>query len=263
MSVLATGRLVVRHATPGHACAALARWMLVAQPLYGAAAVADADSALYAGPIIDVNVHALAVSVQGPPPVGVYVGEAPDTAIDASGPWPAALLERVKHPRCASPFWSPMTTEALRDRTLAESRRLNIRAIVSGSPELVSDYRARAPEHVIPALYFSEMTPTVRRPFGCAESRPASSRPKVGSGENPQAAAAVRTDREISGVCSHRERNADCHAISRTPCALPAGPPPMRATQSRGHTSDNSRSDAAAVTACSRTLVLKCKRVTL
>ena len=38
-------------------------------------------------------------------------------------------------------------------------------------------------------------------------------------GDDPQPPAAVRADREINRARSHRERNADCDAISQTPCA--------------------------------------------
>jgi predicted TIM-barrel fold metal-dependent hydrolase len=129
--------------------AVLASWMSFV------ASIGVADTAPYTGPIMDMHLHAFSVSVQGPPPVAVCVGEAANLAFDASVPWPQALLDLVKHPRCANPFWSPNTDEELRDETIAELNRLNITAVVSGSPERVADYRARAPERVIPALYFN------------------------------------------------------------------------------------------------------------
>ena len=53
----------------------------------------------------------------------------------------------------------------------------------------------------------------------CAGSHPAASRPKVGASNDPQPPAAMRAGREINRARSHRERNADCDAISQTPSA--------------------------------------------
>ena len=74
---------------------------------------AASGSAPYTGTIIDVHLHAFAVNVQGPPPVGVCVGEAANLAFDAQRPWPETLINLVKKPHCAKPFWSPTTDEAL------------------------------------------------------------------------------------------------------------------------------------------------------
>lgn len=102
-------------------------------------------NAPYRGPILDVHVHAFSVAAQGPPPVGVCVGEASNLAYDSRRPWAAALLDLVKHPRCERPFWSPTTDEELRDQTLAELDRLDVTAVVSGEPDRVGEYWRRAP----------------------------------------------------------------------------------------------------------------------
>ena len=70
-------------------------------------------------------------------------------------PWPRALLDLVKHPRCAKPFWSPATDAALRDETISAMKRFDITGVVSGEPERVAEYTARLRDRVIPALYFS------------------------------------------------------------------------------------------------------------
>ena len=116
---------------------------------------AASGSAPYTGPIIDVHLHAFAVNVQGPPPVGVCVGEAANLAFDAQRPWPETLINLVKKPHCAKPFWSPTTDEALRVQTLAEMKRLHIVGVVSGPPERVLDYLSHAPNSVIPGLEFN------------------------------------------------------------------------------------------------------------
>ena len=140
--------------------------LLLALSLSAVPGVAPAHgSAPYAGPIIDVHLHAFSVSVQGPPPVAICVGEGANLGFDASTPWPKALLDLVKNPRCSNPIWSPMTDGDLRDQTIAEMMRLNITGIVSGSPEFVADYASRAPARVIRGLYFS----LARTPYTPAE----------------------------------------------------------------------------------------------
>ncbi len=117
-----------------------------------------AEPSWYTGPVMDMHVHAFPVNAQGNPPTAVCVGEAASLQYTGERPWPEVLTELVTHPRCAKPFWSPLTDSELQDATLSELDRLNIVAVVSGTPERVAAYAAQSPNRVIPALYLDTMT---------------------------------------------------------------------------------------------------------
>jgi predicted TIM-barrel fold metal-dependent hydrolase len=51
--------------------------------------------------------------------------------------------------------WSPATDEALRDQTIAVLRRRNVIGVVSGTADRVENWRAAAPERLLPGLLFS------------------------------------------------------------------------------------------------------------
>lgn len=108
-----------------------------------------ATSAPYDGKIIDMHLHAMAATDQGPPPLGVCPGEMAGAAHDPAKPWGAAFMERAKTPLCDDPIWSAETDEALRDQSLAELERLNVVGILSGPRERVAEWKALSPERII------------------------------------------------------------------------------------------------------------------
>jgi uncharacterized protein len=103
-------------------------------------------------PIIDVHLHALHATEQGPPPLGfcMPVGEFP--VVSSGGDWPAAFLELQKNPPCDDPVWSSLTDEELMEQTFAVMERRNVYAVTSGSR--VDAWKAAAPDRVIPSLLF-------------------------------------------------------------------------------------------------------------
>lgn len=106
-------------------------------------------------PIIDMHLHALHADDQGPPPVVVCApyDEMPvrDTRLDAQASF-AAIFKAP--PTCTHPLWSAATDDELREKSLAELRRLNIIAVTSGPAELVERWRKEAPDRIIPGLMF-------------------------------------------------------------------------------------------------------------
>jgi predicted TIM-barrel fold metal-dependent hydrolase len=123
--------------------AALAAGILIAQP---------ADPAV-PPPVIDMHLHAGGADEQGPPPMAVCVPMT-FTAWDQREDYPAAFLRLAKNPPCADPVWSPPTDEALKRETIAAMERMNIIGVLSGSPELVAEWRRSAPGRFLPGLNF-------------------------------------------------------------------------------------------------------------
>ncbi len=109
---------------------------------------APSASAPYLGPVIDVHLHALGASDQGPPPIAVCPG-AFIRAHDPAEPWGRRFLGLMKEPPCADPIWSLETDDELRDATLAELERLNVTGVLSGPRERVAAWKARAPDRII------------------------------------------------------------------------------------------------------------------
>ena len=77
------------------------------------------------------------------------------------------LLEAVLANLKANTTDEPATDEAVMRDSLAMLRRYNIRAVTSGSLDLVSAWRAAAPDRIIPAQSFSDAkarTPAASKP---------------------------------------------------------------------------------------------------
>jgi predicted TIM-barrel fold metal-dependent hydrolase len=105
-------------------------------------------------PIIDMHMHALHATDQGPPPLAMCTpfGEMP--VWDQRTPYAAQFMDRLKHPSCADPVWSPTTDRALMEQTIAVMDRLNIIGVVSGPADRVAAWRKVRPERIIPGLTF-------------------------------------------------------------------------------------------------------------
>lgn len=117
-------------------------------------------------PVIDMHAHALPANAQGPPPMGLCPGRV-SAPWDQRRPYPDAFLALAKKPPCATPIWSPLTDDALREQNIAIWRRRNVIALLSGTPERVQRWRQDAPDRVIPSLALQvgpkAVTPDVMR----------------------------------------------------------------------------------------------------
>jgi predicted TIM-barrel fold metal-dependent hydrolase len=105
-------------------------------------------------PIIDMHLHALHADEQGPPPLAMCTPIVQMPVWDQRGAYADTFLERLKHPPCPDPVWSPVTDEALMRESLEAMDRLNIIGVASGPAERVAAWRKARPERIIPALAF-------------------------------------------------------------------------------------------------------------
>jgi predicted TIM-barrel fold metal-dependent hydrolase len=132
--------------------------LLVATPLAVAAKGRE--------PIIDMHLHALHADAQGPPPLAMCTPIVAMPVWDQRGPYADTFLERLKHPPCPDPVWSPATDEALMRESLAALDKLNIIAVASGPAERVAAWRKARPKRIIAGLEFqlqSGVTPAAVR----------------------------------------------------------------------------------------------------
>lgn len=98
------------------------------------------------GPVIDMHVHAGRLQLDAPVPIcpGDQAPEYP--AIDPKD------LGRAMPPQCTRPVFSPTTSAALKNGTIAELRRYNVRrAVLAGAPALVKEWTSAAPDLFIAA----------------------------------------------------------------------------------------------------------------
>jgi len=111
-------------------------------------------------PVIDVHLHAMSATAQGPPPLGMCTPMS-NPRLDPTKAWLEVFVAVMKNPSCADPIWSPLTDEELQRRTLEILERLNIFAVTSGSVEFVHRWKQAAPDRIIPGLQFNAAGPTV------------------------------------------------------------------------------------------------------
>jgi predicted TIM-barrel fold metal-dependent hydrolase len=102
-------------------------------------------------PIIDVHVHAMPADDQGPPPLAFDLPVEEWPVHDPAGSYVETFMAAMKAPRGDRAVWSPMTDEELRDQTLEIMERRNITGVVMGNEDRVAEWRALAPDRVIPA----------------------------------------------------------------------------------------------------------------
>ena len=117
--------------------------------LFAVLMVLLADPAMAREPVIDMHLHALAADDQGPPPLALCTPMDPMPTWDNRQPWTQAFVDYLKHPPCRDPIWSPLSNDAVRDRSLAEMRRWNVIGTVSGPMERLRDWHTREPERVL------------------------------------------------------------------------------------------------------------------
>jgi len=121
----------------------LARWWpLIAMLPWIAGSTANAAPL----PVIDMHVHAGRLALVQPVPI--CPGNQPliYPALDPRQADSAAIV------RCTRPLLSPTRSQELRDRSIAELRRFNVRrAVLAGAPDLVREWMGAAPGLFIPA----------------------------------------------------------------------------------------------------------------
>lgn len=108
----------------------------------------------YAGPIIDMHLHAFPAAANGPPGQSVCPGMIANLRYDPRRSWPRTFTERNLNPGCANPIKGSMTDDEVRDETIEALRRNNARGVLSGSPEALKDWMSAAPDLFIPGPNF-------------------------------------------------------------------------------------------------------------
>lgn len=104
-------------------------------------------------PIIDMHLHALRATDQGPPPVSLC---SPPTGYPPADPavgWTATFMSLLKNAPCDHPLRSPMTDHELMERTLAIMKRRNIFGVASGP--LVEQWQKEGGDRIMPGLFFA------------------------------------------------------------------------------------------------------------
>ena len=98
-------------------------------------------------PIIDMHMHALGASDQGPPPVFVC-----PVSAELMPPQHQDKVELGELMSCAHPLGSTMTDDAIRTKTLAIMEKYNVTGVTSGSMARVRQWKAAAPRRIVPAV---------------------------------------------------------------------------------------------------------------
>ncbi len=119
--------------------------VLLLLPLFGARAQQ---------PIIDMHLHALPIDFQGPPPQIICSPFAFFPAWDPQSSWREQFSKIGEHPGCDNPITSPTSSHEVMTQTLAILDEYNIIGVTSGSMSMVEEWRAAAPERIIPGLMF-------------------------------------------------------------------------------------------------------------
>jgi predicted TIM-barrel fold metal-dependent hydrolase len=102
--------------------------------------------------IMDVHLHALHAGSFGSPTPSVCTGDK-DLAFAPIDPKNGYSLLSME--ACSAPMQAPQSDEQLQRDTLDRLDKYNIAAVTSGSPELVSKWRAISPNRIIPGLAFN------------------------------------------------------------------------------------------------------------
>lgn len=104
--------------------------------------------------VIDMHFHADLPDAEGPPG-GKICAPYPSFAAHDPGQPIAHQIDWVSgHPPCPHPFVAPTDPAELRDKGLAALRRHNVLALAGGAAATVADYRAHAPDRILPAAGF-------------------------------------------------------------------------------------------------------------
>ena len=103
-------------------------------------------------PIIDMHLHAIPAGSQGPPGSPVCPGKLPPVyplPDPASSP---PLFTQEESEPCPAPLFTALDNDDLWRRTLKALEHYNVRGVTSGSPKMVEEWRAQAPDRIIPGF---------------------------------------------------------------------------------------------------------------
>lgn len=106
-------------------------------------------------PIIDMHLHAHTLSMYGTPPPAVCTNDQ-EILFPGVDPRKPATSQRVRS--CKAPVRAPRTDEELVRVTLEMLERYNVRAVATGPLDVVTKWRAAAPDRIIPATPFDDYT---------------------------------------------------------------------------------------------------------
>lgn len=115
-------------------------------------------------PILDMHMHAFGAAAMGPPPQAICAPFEDWPVWDQRQPYGATFTEAFKNPTCGSHVWSPETDEGVFQETFAAMERRNIVGVLSGTSELVAQWREAAPGRFIPGLGFDVARDTAITP---------------------------------------------------------------------------------------------------
>ena len=115
-------------------------------------ALAALPASAASGPVIDMHVHAYPLDV--PPGAPACPGDRvpPVPTVD-----PREDLDFSQMGACADPMLAATSDDDLRDGTIAALRRHDVRlAMTEGSPERVAEWKAKAPDLILPGVGFGK-----------------------------------------------------------------------------------------------------------
>lgn len=103
-------------------------------------------------PILDVHLHALPATGQGPPPVPMCMPWPEFPTVSDMSSYRQGLLDNLP---CDEPIWSPTTDEEVMSGTIEIMERRNVYGVLSGTPARVAEWSSAAPGRFIRGLGFS------------------------------------------------------------------------------------------------------------
>lgn len=104
-------------------------------------------------PILDMHLHALPASQNGPPPTAICAPPEEMPVHDPAESWAEGFNEYLKNPDCENVIWGPVSDKEVMDKTLEILKKHNIYGITSGA--LIDDYMTNGGDRIIPALHFN------------------------------------------------------------------------------------------------------------
>ena len=125
--------------------------------LYLALLICSTIHAQYQLPILDMHLHALPASQNGPPPTAICAPPEEMPVHDPAESWAEGFNEYLKNPDCENVIWGPVSDKEVMDKTLEILKKHNIYGITSGA--LIDDYMTNGGDRIIPALHFNFFMP--------------------------------------------------------------------------------------------------------
>ena len=108
-------------------------------------------STTHGGPVIDMHLHAFSAD-ELPPGTPACPG---DQEVRIPTIDPGEAVDFASFTTCERPIFAPTSDDALRNGSIAELRRHDVRrAITEGSVERVADWRSKAPDVILPGVAF-------------------------------------------------------------------------------------------------------------